>query len=81
MLGCKDVATRASDYLDNNIDSKLRWQIRLHLMMCSHCRRFIRHLRITQTLVKTTVQQEPDHTNPEVIYQQVLMRVKSDNKK
>ena len=51
MLSCKQVATLASDYLDNNSldnNTSLKWQIRLHLLMCANCRRFVRHLKITQ---------------------------------
>lgn len=46
MLSCKQVAAIASDYLDNS--SPLKWQIRLHLLMCANCRRFVRHLKTTQ---------------------------------
>lgn len=46
MLSCKQVATIASDYLDNN--TPLKWQMRLHLLMCANCRRFVRHLEITR---------------------------------
>lgn len=46
MLSCKQVAAIASDYLDKS--TPLKWQIRLHLLMCANCRRFIRHLKITQ---------------------------------
>lgn len=46
MLSCKQVAAVASDYLDNN--TPLKWQIRMHLLMCANCRRFVRHLHITR---------------------------------
>ena len=74
MLSCKDVANRASDYLDNQTDARLRWQIRLHLMMCSHCRRFMRHL------VKNTVQQEKNDIDTEAIYRRVLQRIETEKK-
>lgn len=48
MLSCKQVAHVASDYLDNN--TPLKWQIRLHLLMCANCRRFVKHLAITQKM-------------------------------
>jgi hypothetical protein len=51
MLSCKQVAAFASDYLDkNSLDNNtpLKWQVRLHLLMCANCRRFVRHLKITQ---------------------------------
>lgn len=76
MLSCKEVATQASDYLDQNIDGNLLWKIRLHLMMCSHCRRFVRHLRITRTVAVELEKKEPLRANPEAIYQRILARVK-----
>lgn len=63
MLNCKQVATQASDYLDQHVDGKLRWQIRMHLLMCSHCRRLIRHLRITRDLVGEATKREHDNEN------------------
>lgn len=71
MLSCKQVATLASDYLDKNTDSKLRWKIRVHLMMCANCRRFIRHLKITQQ-VAAGMEQQP----VEVDAEQILKRVR-----
>ena len=73
MLSCKQVATVASDYLDNN--TPLKWQIRLHLLMCANCRRFVRHLKITQQvsagLTKKTTQQDAD-----LIWKTLQMRIK-----
>lgn len=50
MLNCKQVAQLASEYLDQESGSKLTWQIRVHLLMCANCRRFVRHLRIAKTV-------------------------------
>ncbi|WP_020208975.1 zf-HC2 domain-containing protein [Gilvimarinus chinensis] len=50
MLKCRDLAHRASEYLDGSADKSLRWQIRLHLAMCRHCRRFVKHLQLTRQL-------------------------------
>ncbi len=55
MLSCKDVAQRASQILELDAKASLKWQMRLHLLMCANCRRFIRHLRITQKLVPRIV--------------------------
>lgn len=66
MLKCQGVARHASEYLDHNADGRLRWQIRLHLLMCHKCRRFVRHLRITRQVVATRLRQqrEEDHKLP-----------------
>ena len=75
MLSCKQVATVASDYLDNN--TPLKWQIRLHLLMCANCRRFVRHLKITQQvsagIAKNTTQQDAD-----LIWKTLQMRIKEN---
>ncbi len=52
MLSCKQVATLASQYLDKDTGTLLTWKIRLHLMMCANCRRFVRHLKITRAVTK-----------------------------
>jgi len=73
MLNCKDVTYLASDYLDNNAHGLLPWQIRMHLLACSCCRRFIRHLKITTKVVPQFVyQQQAQELNTE----DVLRRIK-----
>lgn len=52
MLSCKQVASLASQYLDKDTTAPLNWQIRLHLLMCANCRRFVRHLKITRAVTK-----------------------------
>jgi len=59
MLSCKQVANLASQILDADAGASLKWQMRLHLLMCANCRRFVRHLRITQKLVPQMVEQVP----------------------
>ncbi|MBB3169614.1 zf-HC2 domain-containing protein [Simiduia aestuariiviva] len=46
MLKCKDIVARSSDYLDGELTSWARINYRVHLMMCTHCRRYLRHFRI-----------------------------------
>jgi predicted anti-sigma-YlaC factor YlaD len=45
MLSCRDVTALASDHLDGVLPLRQRMAIRLHLLMCVHCRRFARQLR------------------------------------
>lgn len=47
MLKCRDVAHKASDYLDGNQTLGQRLAVAFHLLMCGHCRAFIHHLRTT----------------------------------
>ena len=71
MLKCKDVAHLASEYLDKNTDGVLTLRIRLHLMLCANCRRFVRHLRITNTVAAGLA-----NMDEEVDAEEVLKRVK-----
>jgi len=75
MLSCKQVATIASDYLDNS--TPLKWQMRLHLLMCANCRRFVRHLKITrQVSAQMTISKA--NTDAEVIWKNVQDRIKQE---
>ena len=48
MLKCRDVLAQGSDYLDGGLDARAQFALRLHLMICRHCRRFLRSLRLTR---------------------------------
>ena len=75
MLSCKQVATIASDYLDNS--TPLKWQMRLHLLMCANCRRFVRHLKITrQVSAQMTINEVNE--DAEVIWKNVQDRIKQE---
>ena len=51
MLSCKDITEKASAYLDKDLSWSQRLAVRLHLVMCLHCRRYLYQLRTTiQTL-------------------------------
>ncbi len=50
MLKCRDVAREASDYLDKTQPWPRRLVLWFHLLICVHCRRFLRHLHITRRL-------------------------------
>lgn len=47
MLKCKDVAHLSSEYIDNSLSFWQLINIKMHLLMCSNCRRFIKQLKNT----------------------------------
>jgi anti-sigma factor RsiW len=53
MMSCRDVAALANDHVDGLLTRRQRLGVRLHLMMCKHCRRAIRQLRATIALVRS----------------------------
>lgn len=75
MLNCKQVATLASDYLDN--DTPIKWQMRLHLMMCANCRRFVRHLKVTKK-VSAHMVSEKTTEDTEIIWQNLQAQIKKE---
>ncbi|MDR7089423.1 zf-HC2 domain-containing protein [Cellvibrio fibrivorans] len=76
MLSCKQVATIASDYLDKS--TPLKWQIRLHLLMCANCRRFVRHMKITRELSKQMVLNKTAD-DVDTIWNKVQQQIKQDS--
>jgi predicted anti-sigma-YlaC factor YlaD len=47
MLTCNDVTDRFTEYDDRKLPRLQRWQIRVHLLMCGHCRRFYAQMTAT----------------------------------
>lgn len=76
MLSCKQVATIASDYLDNN--TPLKWQVRMHLLLCANCRRFIRHLKITRQ-VSAQMANKNSSEDAEIVWQHLQARIKNES--
>lgn len=64
MLKCRDVARQASDFIDHQIPWYQRPAWYLHLLLCHHCRRFIRHLR--KSIQLATGLQKPQASAEEV---------------
>ncbi len=52
MLKCSEIANLASDYLDKNLSWKESFSVKMHIFICVHCRRFIRHLLSTIHIVQ-----------------------------
>lgn len=73
LLTCQQVATLASDYLDQQADGKLSLKIRVHLMMCANCRRFMKHLKLTKEVVPQLVH---NHGQTTVDAEAILKRIK-----
>ncbi len=52
MLSCREITAKANDMLDNQLGFRERMAVRMHLVMCVHCRRFNRHLRALTAMLK-----------------------------
>jgi len=52
MLMCRDLARIASDYIDGELTARQNMSVKMHLMMCVHCRTFIGNLRASTKLIQ-----------------------------
>lgn len=73
MLSCKQITLTASEYLDGNAEFK--WQMRLHLMMCANCRRFVKHLKITRKISSKLTLKEQNMCDAENVWQNLQRRL------
>ena len=51
MLKCKQVSEQASEYVDGNVSGLHKVKFQMHLMMCTHCRSFIKKIKLTKDMV------------------------------
>ena len=68
MLSCREVTEKASDYLERDLGFRERLQFRLHLAICTACRRYVEQLRAAVRLLK----QQPPEPVPAAIEERVL---------
>ena len=60
MLMCRDLARIASDYIDGELGTMDRVSVKMHLLMCGHCRTFIGNLRESVELMRAHSSQQVD---------------------
>ena len=72
MLKCRDIAAHASDRLDGQLSWGQALGYGVHLLVCGHCRQFLRHLRTTITYTRALPGQAP---LPDAETQAIVARV------
>jgi anti-sigma factor RsiW len=60
LISCRDVAERASEYLDQELTWRSRLQVRLHLFVCQDCRRYVDQLRATTALLRRSLRRSAE---------------------
>lgn len=51
MLSCKHIVDLGTDYLDQELGFWKKTEMKMHLMICGHCRRYIKQLKQTITVL------------------------------
>lgn len=66
MLSCRELSETATDYLEGTLSLRQRASVKMHLLMCKHCRAYVDQLAKTVALLKTG-QAERSEPDPRVI--------------
>ena len=69
MLTCREVAEKSSAMVDSELDLRERIGLRLHLLMCSNCRRFVRQFRTLVDSLALRSEPESQSASPEFVRQ------------
>lgn len=75
MLSCRQVTEQSSAMLDGELSARERLGVRMHLLMCAHCRRFYGHL---QNLVAALAKHEPTVPVDQAFIDRLLERLDSN---
>jgi len=61
MLSCKEVSYLVSKAIDVSLTWQERWSMRLHLLFCKLCRRYVRDLRFLRRALIRRREDEAKH--------------------
>ena len=78
MLSCRDVSEGASHFIEGETTLMERFNLRLHLIICSHCRRFLKQFRLT-TSASRQLQQVPEMNEETAASQATVLKSKLED--
>ena len=67
MPSCREVTNRTSDLIDGELDLASRLKVRLHLLACHHCRRFVKQMCATVGLLGSRIDDEVLPVNDKLV--------------
>lgn len=77
MMSCSEITEQVTAYLDRRMPLSQRMAFRMHIMMCRHCRRYLRQMRATVALTgKMPVEPVPDEVRDDLV--RALLAVRQD---
>jgi len=80
MLNCKQIPEKADEYIDDELSIGQRLSASLHLLMCVHCRRYVRQMTSTvATLRKMPYTEACSDEEVEQTLDRLLRQEKSDH--
>ncbi len=80
MLNCREVLEQADVYLANELSDWQRFQFKLHLGLCRHCRRYLKNLRLTQQVSQQLTLAAPIPSDSELDVLMLLIQQGGDKR-
>ncbi|BFM10103.1 hypothetical protein R50072_02560 [Simiduia litorea] len=74
MLTCKKIVEQSSEYREGNMTLAQRLNFKLHLYMCLHCRRYLKHFETTITVASQCAKKSLPDAEAEQISSQCKQR-------
>lgn len=72
MLSCKDVNKNSDQYIDQELSLRQRINIKMHLLMCVHCRRYLKQMAATVNSLRTLPQDDCSDQQTEALLDRLL---------
>lgn len=73
MLKCRDISHKAGDYVEEQLTFKSRLAYSVHLLLCGHCRLFLKHFRTTIAYTKAiSIDDQPSDQQVSAILEKAL---------
>lgn len=63
MLNCKQIMEMASDYNDNKLSRIKRMSFLMHILLCHHCRRFVKQFKLMISTLGSSKQKTDQDSN------------------
>jgi putative zinc finger protein len=76
MLKCKQITELASKSLDTSIPWPQRFEMKLHLLICKSCARYVKHIKFMQKALSYIDKQAEDVNLPDAAKRRIQEKLK-----
>lgn len=66
MLSCEEASEMIVDYIDGRVSFSMRMELIMHVMVCRHCRRYLKQFKHVISLVEQTPADDATPPNEDV---------------
>ncbi len=71
MLKCRDVPAQVGEHLDGRLNWRRACALRLHLLICAVCRRFVRQYRLADATAQAAIDRPASDHDVEAVLQRI----------